>query len=333
MVNYLLARFGYMITTLLLISVVSFIVIQLPPGDWLTSYIAQLEAQGQEVDDAEIAGLKALYGLDRPLWSQYGKWISGFFTGRMGVSFSFNRPVVDLIAERLPLTIMVSVFAFVFSYAVAIPIGIYSATHQYSPSDYFFTTLGFIGISVPNFLLGIIVLFGAFKWFGVDVGGLFSDRYVGEPWSFGKFLDFLTHIPVPMILIGAAGTATLIRVMRGTLLDELRQQYVITARAKGVTETALLFKYPVRLAINPIISTIGYLLPAIFSGQVITAVVLRLSTMGPMLLRALISQDMFLAGSIVLILSFLVVVGTLISDLLLVVVDPRIRYESSAELR
>ena len=182
-------------------------------------------------------------------------------------------------------------------------------------------------------LLGIIVLFGAFKWFGVDVGGLFSDRYVGEPWSFGKFLDFLTHIPVPMILIGAAGTATLIRVMRGTLLDELRQQYVITARAKGVRETPLLFKYPVRLAINPIISTIGYLLPAIFSGQVITAVVLRLSTMGPMLLRALISQDMFLAGSVVLILSFLVVVGTLISDLLLVVVDPRIRYESSAELR
>lgn len=333
MASYLLRRFVYMIATLLLISLVTFIVIQLPPGDWLTSYITTLESRGQEVDQSEIAALRDQYGLDQPQLARYFKWLGGFLRGRMGVSFSFNRPVVDLIAERLPITVLVSIFALLFSYLIAIPTGIYSATHQYSFADYTFTALGFIGISIPSFLLGIIVLFGAFKWLGVDVGGLFSDQYIGEAWSFGKFLDFLKHIPVPMIIIGAAGTATLIRVMRGCLLDELRQQYVITARAKGVSEPVLLFRYPVRMAMNPIISTIGWVLPAIFSGQTITAVVLRLSTMGPLLLRALISQDMYLAGSVVMLMSMLVVIGTLISDMLLVVFDPRIRFESREELQ
>ena len=322
-----------MIVTLILISVVTFIVIQLPPGDWLTSYVSTLEARGQQVDESEIAALRQQYGMDKPLWTRYLKWITGFLSGRMGVSFAFNMPVVDLIAERLPITVLVSVFALMFSYIIAIPTGIYSATHQYSFGDYLFTAVGFVGISIPSFLLGIIVLFGAFKWFGIDVGGLFSDAYIGEPWSFGKFVDFLKHIPVPTIIIGAAGTATLIRVMRGCLLDELRQQYVITARAKGISEPVLLFRYPVRIAMNPIISTIGWILPAIFSGQTITAVVLRLSTMGPLLLRALISQDMYLAGSVVMLMSALVVIGTLISDLLLMVLDPRIRYESRTKLQ
>jgi len=319
-----------MVIILAVVSVVAFIIIQLPPGDYLTSYIITLRASGQEIDEAQIASLRKQYGLDLPLYGQYFFWIWKMLQGNLGMSFQWNKPVSDLIAERLPLTVMISLFTLVFTYVVAIPIGIYSATHQYSVGDYAFTVVGFAGLATPNFLFALILMFMFYKYFGLSVGGLFSPQYVEAPWSLGKFVDMLKHLPIPIIVIGTSGTAGLIRVMRGCLLDELRKQYVITARAKGVEERKLLFKYPVRVAINPIISTIGWTLPSIVSGETITAIVLSLPTTGPLLFEALLTQDMYLAGSTVMFLTFLTVVGTFISDLLLVWVDPRIRFERSA---
>jgi len=320
-----------MFIVLAVTSVVAFIIIQLPPGDYLTSYIRQLAQSGASVDEARIAALRKQYGLDLPLYAQYLKWMWKMLHGDMGQSFQYNyKPVSELLAERLPLTVMISLFTLVFTYVVAIPIGIYSATHQYSVGDYAFTVVGFAGLATPNFLLALILMFMFYKYFGLSVGGLFSPQYLTAPWSVNKFIDMLAHLPIPIIVIGTAGTAGLIRVMRGCLLDELRKQYVITARAKGVEERRLLFKYPVRVAINPIISTIGWTLPAIVSGETITAIVLSLPTTGPLLFRALMAQDMYLAGSTVMFLTFLTVVGTFISDLLLVWVDPRIRFERSA---
>jgi len=320
-----------MIVLLFAVSVVVFIIIQLPPGDYLTSYITTLELKGTEVSEAQIAILKEQYGLDLPLYQQYVKWIWRIFHGDFGRSFQYGwRPVSELLAERLPLTVMISLFTLIFTYAVAIPIGIYSATHQYSLGDYTFTVIGLGGLATPNFLLALMLMFIFYRYFGLSIGGLFSPRYLMEPWSLDKFLDMLKHLPIPIIVIGTAGTAGLIRVMRNCLLDELRRQYVITARAKGVSERTLLFKYPVRVAINPIISTIGWTLPAIVSGETITAIVLNLPTTGPLLFRALRIQDMYLAGSTVMFLTFLTVIGTLISDILLVWVDPRIRYEKRA---
>jgi len=312
---------------LLLISVVAFVIIQLPPGDYLSSYIVHLQASGQTVDEAQLAALKKQYGLDLPMYAQYFKWMWKMLHGDFGMSFEWNKPVSELIGERLVLTVVLSLFTLIFTYIVAIPIGIYSATHQYSVGDYAFTVIGFAGLATPNFLLALVLMFMFFKYFGLSIGGLFSPQYQLAPWSLAKFVDMLKHLPIPIIVIGTAGTAWLIRVMRGCLLDELRKQYVITARAKGVAERILLFKYPVRVAINPIISTIGWTLPGIVSGETITAIVLCLPTTGPLLFRALLSQDMFLAGSIVMFLSFLTVIGTFISDLLLVWIDPRIRYE------
>jgi len=250
--------------------------------------------------------------------------------GDFGICFTWNKPVSELLAERLPLTIMISLFALIFVYIVAIPIGIYSATHQYSISDYTFTTIGFAGLATPNFLLALILMLLFYKYFGLSIGGLFSPEYIEASWSLGKVVDMLKHFPIPIIVIGTAGTAGLIRVMRSCLLDELRKQYVITARAKGAAERTLLFKYPVRMAINPIISTMGWVLPAIVSGETVTAIVLSLPTTGPLLYQALIYQDMYLAGSIIVLLTFLTVIGMFISDLLLVWIDPRIRYEKSA---
>ena len=247
--------------------------------------------------------------------------------GDFGKSFQWNMPVSELIGERLMLTVTISILTLLFTYVVAIPIGIYSATHQYSIGDYSFTIFGFAGLATPNFLLALILMFVFYKYFGLSAGGLFSIEYALAPWSVGKVIDMLKHLPIPIIVIGTAGTAELIRIMRGCLLDELRKQYVITARAKGVSERRLLFKYPVRIAINPIVSTIGWTLPTIVSGTTITAIVLSLPTTGPLLFRALISQDMYLAGSTIMFLTFLTVIGTLISDILLVWVDPRIRYE------
>ena len=327
MLFYFFRRCIYTIGVLIVVSVIAFIIIQLPPGDFLTNRIAQLQASGATVDEAIVDALRKRYGLETPLYQQYFKWIWKLLHGDLGFSFEYNKPVSELIAQRLPLTIIVSFFALVFAYAVAIPIGIYSATHQYSISDYGFTIIGFAGLATPNFLFALILMFLFFKYFGLSVGGLFSPEYIWAPWSIGKFIDMLKHLPIPIIVIGTAGTAGLIRVMRGCLLDELRKQYVITARAKGVEERALLFKYPVRMAINPIVSTIGWMLPAIFSGETITAIVLSLPTTGPLLFSALMAEDMFLAASILMILGFLTVIGTFLSDILLIWIDPRIRYE------
>jgi len=320
-----------MILILAIVSIAAFIIIELPPGDYITSYITNLKASGAIVSEEVAAALRKQYGLDLPLYARYFKWIWKMFHGDFGMAFQYNKPAGELIAERLPFTIMISLFSLIFTYAVAIPIGIYSATHQYSIGDYAFTIIGFAGLATPNFLFALILMFLFYKYFNLSIGGLFSPQYMEATWSVGKLVDMLKHLPIPIIVIGTAGTAGLIRVMRGCLLDELQKQYVITARAKGVKERTLLFKYPVRVAINPIISTIGWTLPAIVSGETITAIVLDLPTVGPLLYDALLTQDMYLAGSSIMFLSFLTVIGTFISDILLVWVDPRIRYEKREE--
>ncbi|HPC77861.1 MAG TPA: ABC transporter permease [bacterium] len=327
MFQYVLRRILYMIPTLILIAVVSFIIIQLPPGDFLTSYIAQLSQTGETVDEATIAALRKRYGLDQPYYVQFFMWVWGMLHGDFGQSFEWNRPVSQLIWERLALTIAVSTFTMVFTWILSFPIGLYSATHQYSGGDYFFTFLGYIGLATPNFMIALILMWIAYSVFGASVGGLFSPQYVEAAWSWGKFLDMLNHLWIPAIVIGMGGTAGLIRTLRANLLDELHKPYVVTARAKGVPERTLLWRYPLRIAIIPWISTVGWSLPGIISGETITAVVLSLPTTGPLLLRALQSQDMYLAGSFIMLLSFLTVIGTLISDILLGWVDPRIRYE------
>lgn len=328
MFEYIVRRVVYMLIVLVVISVCSFILIQLPPGDYLTDYLARLESRSSGIDKAMIDALRIQYGLDLPLHGQYLRWVGKMFRGDFGLSFAFERPVRDLLFERLPMTVLLSILSLVFVYVVSIPIGIYSATHQYSITDYGVTVFGFIGLATPNFLLALVLMLLFFQIFGLNIGGLQSIEFLDEPWSVAKFLDFLAHLPVPVIVIGTAGTAGLIRVLRSSLLDELSKQYVITARAKGLEERKLLFRYPVRVAVNPIISTVGWVLPAIVSGETIVAIVLGLPTIGPLVFRSLMQQDMFLAGSTIMILSFLTVVGTLISDILLVIVDPRIRFEA-----
>jgi peptide/nickel transport system permease protein len=325
MLYYTIRRFFYMVVVLWIISVVSFIIIQLPPGDYLTSHIMQLQESGTEAGEAEIAALKRQYGLDLPGPLRYFKWVGGILRGDFGRSFEWNRPVKELLLDRVPLTIVISVVTIVFTYLVAIPIGIYSATHQYSLGDWAFTTLGFVGLATPNFFLALILMYVFYRYLGLSVSGLFSAEYMREPWGPAKVFDMLQHLPVPIIVVGTAGTAGLIRVLRGCLLDELRKQYVITARAKGVSERTLLFKYPVRIAINPLVSSVSWLFPQIVSGATITSVVLNLPTTGPLLLGALLSEDIYLASSVVLLLGSMTVFGTFISDILLVSVDPRIR--------
>ena len=330
MIGYIAQRLLYAVVTFLFLSVVVFIIIQLPPGDFLTSYVARLEQEGSIIDEAEIEALKRDYGLEATPIEQYFRWFGRFVQGEMGRSFEWNQPVERLLKERLPYTILLSLITLFFTYVVAVPIGIYVATNQYGISDYLFSVLGFAGLATPNFMLALILMFLFFKYFGLSVGGLFSSEYALAPWSLGKVWDLFTHLWVPIIVIGTAGTAGIIRVMRGTLLDELNKQYVITARAKGVAEGKLLFRYPVRMAINPIVSTVGWQLPRIVSGETIVAIVLSLPTTGPLLFKALISQDMFLAGSIVMFLGILTLIGTFLSDILLIVVDPRIRFEGKA---
>lgn len=325
--TYIARRLIYMIPTLLVISIISFILIQLPPGDYLTAYMAQLAQSGDAVDKAVIAALRQQYGLDKPMYVQYFKWIWGVLHGDFGFSFEWNQPVRTLIGERLALTMVVSLASLLFAWIVALPIGIYSAVRQYSVFDYIFTFGGFLGLATPNFMLALILMYTANKYLGTSVGGLFSSEYLNAPWSLAKFLDLLEHLWIPMIIVGTAGTAGLIRITRANLLDELRRPYVETARAKGLKESFLILKYPVRVALNPFISTIGFVLPQIISGATITSVVLSLPTTGPLLLRALLSQDMYLAGSFVLILASLTVVGVLLSDILLAWIDPRIRYD------
>ena len=323
----LIKRLLWMIPTMVIISFISFSIIQLPPGDYLTSYIAALGETGETVDEAQAAALRARYNLDQPFMVQYWRWLAGMVQGDLGMSFEWNRPVTELIGERILLTSIISIVTLLVTWALAIPVGIYSAVKQYSLPDYCFTFLGFIGLATPNFLLALVFMYIGYSVFGVSAGGLFSPEYQNAVWSFGKFLDLLGHLWIPVIVIGTSGTAGLIRVMRGNLLDELRKQYVMTARAKGVRYWVLLMRYPVRVALNPLVSTVGWVLPGIVSGATITSVVLGLPTTGPLLLRALMNQDMYLAGSMVMMLSLLTLVGTLISDILLLWLDPRIRYE------
>jgi len=325
MLSYIIRRFLYMLLLLVLASVVSFLVIVLPPGDFLTSYINQLESQGTHVTVDLAIALRRQYGLDQPIYMQYLKWVWKLLHGDMGRSFQWQRPVSELIQERLPMTLIVSFLSLLLEYAIAIPIGIYSAVRQYSIGDYFFTVMGFIGVSVPNFLLALVLIVWLYRTFGVSAAGLYSAQFKGEPWTWAKIADLLKHLPLPIIVIGMSGTAYIIRVMRGMMLDELNRPYVTTARAKGLTELRTLMKYPVRVAMNPIVSTIGWSLPNIFSGMTIAAIVLGLPTIGPILYQALQQQDMFLASSTVLIITALTIVGTLISDILLAWLDPRIR--------
>lgn len=330
MLYYLLRRLIYMAIIIAMVSVVAFVIIQLPPGDYLSSHILFLMEQGSDVSESEIASLRKQYGLDKPIYTQYFLWIWNIVRyGRFGRSFLYNRPVSELIWERLALTVAISLCTLVFEFAVAIPIGIYSAIRQYSRFDYFFTVVGYAGLATPNFLLALILMFIGYKYLGVSVGGLFSPQYLGAPFSLGKVLDVISHLWIPVIVLGTAGTAGLIRVMRACLLDELEKQYVITARAKGLKERSLLFKYPVRVALNPIASTIGWSLAGLISGAPIVAVVLSLPTTGPMMLTALRGQDMYLAGTFLLLLSTFTVIGTYVSDILLALLDPRIRMEKN----
>ncbi len=326
MLSYIARRILYMALLLLALSFFSFVLIELPPGTFLDNLIQQLRNQGVQVDLEEIRTLEERYGLNLPFLSRYGMWMRNLARGDMGDSLAYNQPVTQLIGQRLLLTVAITMLTLVLTYAIAIPIGIYSATHQYSLTDYSFTVFGFIGLATPNFLLALILMYVFFRYFGWSVGGLFSPEFEFSPWNLAKLLDFLKHLPIPVVVIGTAGTAGLIRVMRAALLDELRKQYVLTGRAKGLEEGRLLFKYPLRIAINPMVSTIGGVLPALVSGEALTAIVVGLPTVGPLLLEALQAQDMYLAGSLIMLLSALSVIGILISDLLLVVVDPRIRF-------
>lgn len=327
MLQYISRRIVVMVPTLFAISVVTFIIIQLPPGDFLTSLVAGMAAQGETVNQAAIEALREHYGLGQPVYVQYAKWIWGVLHGDFGQSFEWNRPVSALIWDRLGFSFALSFCALLFTWAVAFPIGIYSAVRRYTKGDYFFTFLGFIGLSIPNFLVALVLMYVSFKVFNQSVGGLFSPEYVEAPWSFNKVADLLQHLWIPIVIIGTSHTAGLIRIMRANLLDELHKPYVVTARAKGLSEPRLLLKYPVRLALNPFVSTVGWSLPGLVSGEAIIAVVLSLPTTGPLLLRALQSKDMYLAGSFILMLSILTVIGTLISDILLAWLDPRIRYQ------
>lgn len=327
MLKYIARRTVLACGMILAISVVAFVIIQLPPGDYLTAYIATLRAQGDPVSMEQIEALRKQYGLDRPITEQYGLWMWNMLHGDFGVSLDYNRPVSELIGERLFLTIVVTLSAMLFTWALAIPIGIYSAVRQHSIGDYVFTFIGFIGVAIPGFLLALVLMYGAYAWFGLSVDGLFSDEYIEAEWSLARVWDLLSHLWVPALVLGAAGTAQLVRILRANLLDELRKPYVVAARAKGLSLWRAVLKYPVRVALNPLVSTVGYLLPALVSGSVIVSVVLNLPTVGPLLLRALLAQDMYLAGTIVLLLSALTVIGTLLSDILLVILDPRIRLE------
>ena len=329
MLAYIGRRALLAVFTVWAISMLSFAIIQLPPGDYVTSYIAQMASMGSVVTDEEAQNLRIQYGLGQPIYIQYLKWMKLVVQGNFGMSMEWRRPVTEVIGDRLWLTVVVSVAALLLTWVLALPIGIYSAVRQYSVADYVATFIGFIGLAVPNFLLALVILYFGFILFNANVGGLFTPELQDAPWSLAKVWDLLKHLPVPALILGLAGTAQQIRIMRANLLDELRKPYVVTARSKGLPESTVILKYPVRVALNPFASTIGYTLPYIVSGSIIVSIVLGLPTVGPLLLKALIAQDMFLAGTIVLLLGVMTVIGTLISDILLVWIDPRIRIEDT----
>ena len=329
MLQYIIKRLLILPFLLFIFSIIAFILIQAPPADFLTSYIAELATSGSSIERAQIDALRALYGLDQPLYIQYFKWIGRLLTGDLGFSLDWQKPISELIGERLALTLALGVGTFIFTWLIAIPIGILSATRQYSFFDYFFTVFNYIGVATPTFMTALVLMWIAFKYYGLSVTGLFSPEYIDAVWSWDRTVDLLKHLWLPVVILGLDGTARLARVMRANLLDELKKPYMEMARAKGMSEWSLVMKYPVRLALNPLVSTIGWYLPLIFSGSVIVATVMNLPTIGPMLLRALISQDMFLAGTIILIYMILAIIGTLISDILLAWLDPRIRMEDN----
>lgn len=325
MFRYIIKRILTMVPTLFLTSILVFTIIEMPPGDYFESYVAELKALGEDADLAEIDLLREKYGFDQPQYVRYLRWVGGMLQGDFGYSFEYRMPVNDVVGDRLWLTILLSTVTILFTWAIAFPIGIYSATHQYSWGDYGLTFLGLIGLAIPNFMLALVMMYFANVWFGLSIGNLMDSQYLGEPMSWAKFQSVLGHIWIPVIIIGTAGTAAMVRRLRANLLDELQKQYVITARAKGLPPGKVLRKYPLRMALNFFISDIGSILPQIISGAEVTAIVLSLETTGPMLIRALQSQDMYLAGSFLMFLAFLTVIGVLVSDIALALLDPRIR--------
>lgn len=327
MIKFTLFRLLQVIPTLFAVSLIAFFIIQLPPGDYLTVHIANLQSQGETVDPAQIEALRQRYGIDDPFWVQYWKWISNIlFHGDFGQSFQHGRPVSVLIGDVLSLTVILGVATLLLTWAIALPAGVISAMRQHTGVDYAISGIGFVALAVPNFLVALIFAYLGFALLGTSVGGLFSPEYAHAPWSFGKVIDLLEHLWIPVLVISLAGTAGIIRITRANMLDELRKPYVTTARAKGLSEAKIIRKYPLRIALNPFISTVGWNIPNIFDGEVIVATVLALGTTGPLLLGALQAQDMYLAGGIILIIAVLTVIGTLISDILLAAVDPRVRY-------
>ncbi len=328
MLRYIAKRLVFAIPTLFAVSIIAFAIIQLPPGDYLTTLMADWAAQGGAVEAGTLAAMRERYGLDQPMYVQYYKWMAGIILhGDFGISFELGKPVTELIWSRLGFSLLLSLLTLCFVWAVAIPIGILSAVRQYSIQDYVATFMAFFFLAVPDFLMALSAMYLMSAWFGQSVGGLFSPEYADAAWSFGKLVDFAKHVWLPVIVIGLGSLAALVRIMRANLLDELSKPYVTTARAKGMSEFELLMRYPVRLALNPLISTLGWILPAVISGEIIVSVVMSLPTTGPLLLRALLAQDMYLAGSLILLISVLTIIGTLISDLLLALTDPRIRLQ------
>jgi peptide/nickel transport system permease protein len=330
MLRYILWRIAAMVPTLLIISALVFTIIELPPGDYFESYVADLRAQGEAVDMQEIEDLRIQYGFDKPPVLRYFYWVGGMLHGDFGYSFEYQLPVSDVVGDRLWLTVMVSFFTILFTWLIAFPIGIYSATHQYSWADYGLTFMGLLGIAIPNFMFALILMYFANLWFGTSIGHLMDQKYLSEPMSWDKAKSILAHLWIPVLIVGTGGTASMIRRLRANLLDELQKQYVVTARAKGLHPFKTLIKYPLRMSLNFFISDIGSILPAIISGAEITAIVLSLETTGPMLIKALRSQDMYLAGSFLMFLAFLTVIGVLISDIALALLDPRIRLQGGS---
>ena len=327
MLQYLVKRFFLGLLTLWVLSMISWVIIELPPGDFVDLYVQELigDMSGSELSDMIEAGMRKHYGLDKPSIYRYGKWMWHMLQGDLGMSLEFGLPVTRVISERLLMTVILAVTTAIFAWGLAIPIGIYSAVRQHSPEDYIFTFVGFLGLAVPDFLLALWLLWVSFAYLGQSVGGLFSPEYMVAPWSFARVWDLISHLWIASLVVGTAGTAALIRVMRANLLDELNRPYVITARAKGLPEWRAVMKYPVRMALNPLVSTVGYLLPFLISGSIIVSVVLNLPTEGPLLLRALLSEDLFISASIILVLGAMTVIGTFLSDILLALLDPRIR--------
>ncbi len=327
MILYIVQRLALLPLLMVIYSFVIFAIIQAPPGDFLSAYVATLASSGSSISADQIAALRHQYGLDQPFVVQYFLWMQNLFHGDFGLSLEYQRPNADLIGEQLGLTIALALFSFVLTWAISVPAGIYSATHPRSLGDHVLTVINYVGVATPNFMLALILMWVAFAYFDISVTGLYSPEFVDAKWSLARVWDLLGHIWLPALVLGIAGTARLSRIMRANLLDELNKPYVVTARAKGMKEWRLVLRYPVRLAFNPLVSTIGWYLPALFSGSLIVATVMNLPNIGPLLLRALINQDMYLAGGILLIYSFLTIVGTLLSDVLLALIDPRIRVE------